>query len=251
MGLKKFSASLFGANSLKEEIKEDSKTETKKEDSKTETKKEDENLLKAIEFYKKAASQGHAEAKYKLGMYYKDGHGVKQSYYEAFKLFESAAYYEHREAQYELAMLYDKGYEDGQTGHSRTNDIKRYLRTLAEKGYLKAKYELGKFYYFEYDEKRFPKDYELAFDCFWQVADLIEYKYPEYINTVYDSHTQFYLGLFFKMDMEYLKIILKHLNIIKTQVLKVMIKLNMKWQFFIRMDMEQIKIIMKLLNGLN
>lgn len=47
MGLKKFLASLFGANSLKEEIKEDSKTETKKED---------ENLLKAIEFYKKAAS---------------------------------------------------------------------------------------------------------------------------------------------------------------------------------------------------
>ena len=44
MGLKKFLASLFGANSLKEEIKEDSKTETKKED---------ENLLKAIEFYKK------------------------------------------------------------------------------------------------------------------------------------------------------------------------------------------------------
>ena len=190
MGLKKFLASLFGANSLKEEIKEDSKTETKKED---------ENLLKAIEFYKKAASQGHAEAKYKLGMYYKDGHGVKQSYYEAFKLFESAAYYEHREAQYELAMLYDKGYEDGQkTGHRRTNDIKRYLRSSAEKGYLKAKYELGKFYYFEYDEKRFPKDYELAFDCFWQVADLIEYKYPEYINTVYDSHTQFYLGLFFQ-----------------------------------------------------
>ena len=39
----------------------------------------DVNYKKAIEWYKKAAEQGHADAQYNLGVMYENGDGVDQS----------------------------------------------------------------------------------------------------------------------------------------------------------------------------
>jgi TPR repeat protein len=46
---------------------------------------------KAVEWYRKSAEQGFAEAQYKLGLIYEEGLGVTQDYVEAHKWFNLAA----------------------------------------------------------------------------------------------------------------------------------------------------------------
>ena len=41
------------------------------------------DYFKAVEWYQKAADQGHAAAQYNLGIMYKNGLGVKQNYTKA------------------------------------------------------------------------------------------------------------------------------------------------------------------------
>ena len=50
----------------------------------------DQENTNAIECFKKAAEQGHADAQYNLGVIYLNGHGVFKDYNQAKQYFEKA-----------------------------------------------------------------------------------------------------------------------------------------------------------------
>ena len=56
-----------------------------------------------------AADQGHARAKYNLGVMYYNGQGVAQDYSAAMKWFRMAADQGHAQAQYNIGNMYCKG----------------------------------------------------------------------------------------------------------------------------------------------
>lgn len=51
----------------------------------------DGNYIKAVEYFQKAAEQGHTEAQLNLGYCYDKGYGVAQNYTEAAKWYHKAA----------------------------------------------------------------------------------------------------------------------------------------------------------------
>lgn len=65
---------------------------------------------KAARWFKEAARQGHSDAQLKLGFYYHNGCGVKQNYKTAFKLFTQAAAQGHATAMHNIGDAYEKGY---------------------------------------------------------------------------------------------------------------------------------------------
>ena len=60
---------------------------------------------KAVEWYRKAAEQGHANAQYKLGVMYKNGSGVQQDNAMVVEWYSKAAEQGHANAQNELRFL--------------------------------------------------------------------------------------------------------------------------------------------------
>ncbi len=67
------------------------------------------DYARAVEWYRKAAEQGHTIAQSNLGFMYAIGLGVLQDYAEAVKWFRKAAEQGHAKAQYNLGWMYDKG----------------------------------------------------------------------------------------------------------------------------------------------
>lgn len=63
----------------------------------------------SVEWYRKAASQGHAGAQYNLGLSYYHGRGVPQNFAEAFRHYRQAAVQGLASAQTNLAFLYGAG----------------------------------------------------------------------------------------------------------------------------------------------
>ena len=59
----------------------------------------------AVEWWRKAADQGHAAAQYKLGVAYYFGRGVEKDDKQAVEWFRKAADQGHAEAQYKLRTL--------------------------------------------------------------------------------------------------------------------------------------------------
>jgi TPR repeat protein len=89
----------------------------------------------AIQWYQKAAKQGHPEAINKIGTY----HFLNGNYKEALKCYHSAAKLGNRNAQYNLGMMYTSdqyGVMDVQKG------VKWY-RLAAEAGLAAAQFEMG------------------------------------------------------------------------------------------------------------
>jgi TPR repeat protein len=68
-----------------------------------------EDYVKAEEWHRKAALQGHKIAQYKLGQSYYHGRGVPQDYREATQWFTRAAEQGYVDAQYRLASMYING----------------------------------------------------------------------------------------------------------------------------------------------
>lgn len=94
----------------------------------------------AIQWYTKAAKQGHAEAQNKLGNYYFG----KKDYKEALKWYEAAAKAGNIKARYNMGIIYmnkEYGLKDVQKGF--------FCYTLAAEGGLaNAQFELGLCYYY-------------------------------------------------------------------------------------------------------
>ena len=63
----------------------------------------------AVQWYRKAALQGHAKAQFNLALCYENGQGVKQDYAEAGKLYQMAAQQGNVNAIRNLARCYRHG----------------------------------------------------------------------------------------------------------------------------------------------
>lgn len=115
---------------------------------------------KAIEWYSKAAGQGHAEAQYKLGICYAEGRGVKEDWQKAIEFFkkiqdklDSLNIYEDDKAFIKNALLAEKGdpeaqYQLGKHCYSNWHFGKAigWYTKAAEQGHAEAQYALGAFY---------------------------------------------------------------------------------------------------------
>lgn len=63
----------------------------------------------AVDWYRKAAEQGHTQSQTLLGLIYSKGLGVKQSYKDAINWYRRAAEEGHAQAQAMLGVMYSKG----------------------------------------------------------------------------------------------------------------------------------------------
>lgn len=91
----------------------------------------------AVEWYTKAACQGHADAQFKLAWRYYEGIGVEEDKEKAVDWFTKAANKGHPEAQYRLGLFFDEG--------SEPDDEKAFywLSKAAEQEHVNAQYELA------------------------------------------------------------------------------------------------------------
>jgi len=67
------------------------------------------DLEEAINWYRKAATQGHREALYKLGTMYVNGRGVRKNNGEAVIYFRQAAELQHPEAHFNMGFMQENG----------------------------------------------------------------------------------------------------------------------------------------------
>jgi aminoglycoside phosphotransferase len=88
----------------------------------------------AVEWYRKAADQGVAQAQSNLGLMYANGHGVDQSYATAVKWYRKAAEQEFAHAQGCLGIMY----LEGKGVDQNLSEALRWLRKADAAGYPPA-----------------------------------------------------------------------------------------------------------------
>lgn len=93
----------------------------------------------ALQWYEKAARNGHVEAQYKLGMFYYNGEIVSKNLSKARNWIKKAAARNHSEAKKRIAVL------DPQFKHSQPSPSTSLI-TQARKGDTEAQYQLGLLY---------------------------------------------------------------------------------------------------------
>lgn len=116
-----------------------------------------------VNWVRKAAEQGNADAQELLGILYADGLGVSQDYQQAANWYQKAAEQGNAGAQEFLGMLYGNG--DGVPKDLR--QAAYWLRKAAEQGRVKAQVMLGSMYTFGVGV---PLDWALAYALFSHAA---------------------------------------------------------------------------------
>ena len=96
----------------------------------------------AVQWYRKAAEQGHANAQYNLGFRYAKGRGVPQDYAKAVRWHRKAAERGFAKAPLVLAFLYELGKGVPQNYAKAA----QWYRKAAEKGIARAQFGLGLMY---------------------------------------------------------------------------------------------------------
>lgn len=96
----------------------------------------------AAEWYRKAAEQGIARAQYQLGLMYSQGQGVERNYVEAAEWYRKAAEQGSKEAQRSLAGLFEYGKGVGQS----YAEAEKWYQKAADQGSKEAQYSLGLIY---------------------------------------------------------------------------------------------------------
>ncbi len=123
------------------------------------------DLMEAVKWYKKAATQGYAKAQYNLGVMYRNGQGVEKDDEKAVEWYRKAADQGYADAQCKLGFMYSYGY-------GVEKDYEKALewtRKAAEQGYAKAQYNLGLMYR---NGEGVEKDDEKALEWYRKAADL-------------------------------------------------------------------------------
>ena len=87
---------------------------------------------------KAAASLGHPEAQYNLGIAYIEGVGVKQNVAKAAHYFEEAATNDVMEASYNLGLIY----ENGLLGKQQPDEALFWYKVASSKGSLEGRQAL-------------------------------------------------------------------------------------------------------------
>lgn len=97
------------------------------------------NYGRAAFWFRKAADQGVANARYNLGVLYHQGMGVKKDIKEAIRWYQSAADLGHPEAQYNLGIAYIEGIGVSYDAARAADNFEK----AANKGITEAAYNLG------------------------------------------------------------------------------------------------------------
>ena len=138
---------------------------------------------KAIEWYTKAADQGHRGAMVSLAWIYKRGRGVPQDYKKAFELYSKAAEKGSTTAMIELAEQYSKGQGVEVNGEKAVELYKNCIESYKKQGGSKtseqteAENALGNMYFNGYGVK---KDYKEAFKWFKEAGENTGMLYASY-----------------------------------------------------------------------
>jgi hypothetical protein len=96
-----------------------------------------------MEWFKKAADRGSADAQFRIGTMYADGKGVPQNPTEAQKCFLKASAQGSPELQYSLGSMYFHG--NGVTKDH--TEAMKWFRKAADQDHAKAQYSLGTMYF--------------------------------------------------------------------------------------------------------
>ena len=96
----------------------------------------------AVVWYKKSAEQGEANAQASLGISYRNGIGIEQSYAEAIYWLRKAVKQGQAYGQNGLGVMYEKGEA---TPQNDTKAVKWYL-IAAKRGVAEAQYNIGRMY---------------------------------------------------------------------------------------------------------
>ncbi len=100
------------------------------------------DLKRAVLWFKEAAANGIANAKYNLGVLYHQGLGVEQDITRAMDLYKQAANLGHPEAQYNLGIAYIEGIGVAYDPKQATS----FFEAAANNGVVEAAYNLGLIY---------------------------------------------------------------------------------------------------------
>ncbi|KAF9313312.1 hypothetical protein BGZ91_006313, partial [Linnemannia elongata] len=117
----------------------------------------------AMEWYLKAAAQGHAEAQYNIGKLYYYGQGVRRDYAQAMDWCLMAANQGHVHSQNKVGYLYDNG--EG-VPQDYAQAMAWYLKA-AEQGHAPSQYNIGCLYD---DGDGVPKDHAKAMEWYHKAA---------------------------------------------------------------------------------
>jgi len=117
----------------------------------------------AVECFRQAAEQGHAEAQYNLGICYGNGRGVPQKFEQAVELYKLAAKQGNAKAQFNLGACYHKGRGVTQD-HKQAFDC---YRLAANQGHAGAQNWLGHCYE---NGQGVTQDYKQAVEWYQKAA---------------------------------------------------------------------------------
>ena len=134
--------------------------------------------IKAVEWFRKAADQGFAEAQAQLGYMYLYGYGVKKDHAEAIKWYRLAAEQENASAQNQLGFMYLNGYG---VDKDYAEAIVWYLKA-AEQGHPSGQNGIGFIYQNGYGVN---KDYAEALKWYRQAAEQGNAAAKNNIGTMY------------------------------------------------------------------
>ena len=112
----------------------------------------------------RSAEQGHAGARFRLGLMYGDGEGVPRDDTEAVRWYRLAAEQGDMDAQFILAVAYD----DGKGVPENDAQAVRWYRRAEERGNISAQFRLGLMYD---DGEGAPQDFAEAVHWYRRAAD--------------------------------------------------------------------------------
>ena len=138
------------------------------------------DYVEALREFKQLATQGDAEAQYRLGFMYAAGQGMQQDPKEAVKWYRLAVAQGDDRAQFSLGNMYDQG-------HGVPQDSKQALklyRLAALQGNVKAQFNLGITYQFGQGA---PKDYKEAAKWYRLAAEQGDAEAQSNLGNMYDQ----------------------------------------------------------------
>jgi len=96
----------------------------------------------AVNWIRKSADQGHADAQFNAGLMYAQGRGVKHDDAEAVKWYRKAADQDDADAQCNLGVMY----EQGQGVERNQTEAVKWYRKAADQGHIGAQFNVGLMY---------------------------------------------------------------------------------------------------------
>jgi TPR repeat protein len=134
------------------------------------------NYAASVSWYNKAATQGHPDAMYKMGLLMIYAKRDPESVSKGESLIRDSANKGNINAQYELALIYLRG---GSSFHLDGEEALRWLKNSADKGHLLSINKLGYLYSTGTSDKKVKVDIEQAIH-YWELASKSGFSESQY-----------------------------------------------------------------------